>query len=163
MHLEDLLTFSLSQLKTIFHSFTGLTYEQIVAVIITSMLQRKIMNFKTKPQDKNSYLVPVLLNVLGNTNDRKCNRKFGFVICCLWHDSFCFVCALISPKAVLNYFNYLTLWCAIIQYCLLKAIAERLLKSGKSSALTTLWNASEIKEPFALLQFLQSFWKSLLT
>ena len=105
-----------SQLKVMCHSFTGLTYEQIVAVIITSMLQRKIMNFRTKPQDKNSYLVPVLLNVLGNTNDRKHNRKFGFVICCLWHDAFCFACVLIFPKAVLNYLNYLTLRYAIIQY-----------------------------------------------
>lgn len=55
-HLEDLLlSFTkFSLLKVMFHSFTDLTYEQIVAVIITRMLQRKIMNSRTKQQDKNS-------------------------------------------------------------------------------------------------------------
>lgn len=43
-----------SQLKVMCHSFTGLTYEQIAVEIITSMLQRKFVNSRTKQQDKSS-------------------------------------------------------------------------------------------------------------
>ena len=75
-HLEDLLlSFTkFSLLKVMFRSFTDLTYEQIIAVIITRMLRRKIMNSRTKQQDKNLY-VSVLINVLGNTKDKKTNQE----------------------------------------------------------------------------------------
>lgn len=102
-----------SLLKVMFHSFTDLTHEQIVTVIITGMLQREIMNFRTKQQDKNTS-VSVLLNVLGNKKDRKQKRKIECVICWFWHIAFNFACVLLSSsKAVLN---YLTPRNSIIQF-----------------------------------------------